>query len=280
MIPRHEPPPSSSSTTKVTTRTKQNDQSSISSSRQERGSYKVNRIKVIGEIVKANVAMFLKQGSLLLGWAYATKRATMLGHTKVAAHQVALSLWLVFALVLDGASVAAQVLMARTYNSYKAMQSHDDSGDGHGKTEIRSLTKYMIKFALVQGLASTALIGLMGIMNAHTLFTSCEFTTIELVHLMPHLAWQQVLVSLTLVMEGLAVGANQFNWLAMGTSLATCWSIFTLSRAHTMIQIWSGGIVALFCGRLLTATLGVLHLNFGTFSFLTKRNHNHKTWQK
>eukprot|EP00978_Attheya_sp_CCMP212_P013567 scaffold34051_cov68-Attheya_sp.AAC.2 len=108
MIPRHKPPPSSSSTTKGTKRTKQNDQSSISSSRQERGSYK---------------------GSLLLGWAYATKRATMLGHTKVAAHQVALSLWLVFALVLDGASVAAQVLMARTYNSYKAMHPHDDSHD-------------------------------------------------------------------------------------------------------------------------------------------------------
>eukprot|EP00978_Attheya_sp_CCMP212_P013565 scaffold34050_cov49-Attheya_sp.AAC.1 len=68
-------------------------------------------------------------GSLLLGWAYATKRATMMGHTKVAAHQVALCLWLVFALVLDGASVAAQVLMARTYNSYKAMCPHDDSDD-------------------------------------------------------------------------------------------------------------------------------------------------------
>jgi Na+-driven multidrug efflux pump len=62
----------------------------------------VNRIKVIGEIVEANVAMILKQGSLLLGWAYVTKRATMLGHTKVTAHQVALSLWLLFALVLDG----------------------------------------------------------------------------------------------------------------------------------------------------------------------------------
>ena len=55
--------------------------------------------------------MLGKQGSLLLGWAYVTARATRIGHDRVAAHQVALSFWLIFAFLLDGAAISAQVLM-------------------------------------------------------------------------------------------------------------------------------------------------------------------------
>ena len=63
-------------------------------------------------ILRANAAM---DGSLLLGWAYAMSRATRMGHAVVASHQVTLSVWLVVALVLEGAGVAAQVLMAREW---------------------------------------------------------------------------------------------------------------------------------------------------------------------
>ena len=50
---------------------------------------------VIRTIIGANLAMICKQGSLLLGWAFATAKATRIGSAHVAAHQVALSCWCV-----------------------------------------------------------------------------------------------------------------------------------------------------------------------------------------
>ena len=51
----------------------------------------IDRTRIVLEILKANAAMFFKQGSLLFGWAFATGKATRLGHFHVAAHQIALS---------------------------------------------------------------------------------------------------------------------------------------------------------------------------------------------
>ncbi|KAL3920605.1 MAG: hypothetical protein SGILL_003179 [Bacillariaceae sp.] len=73
----------------------------------------VCKSKVITTILEANLAMITKQGSLLLAWAYATARATRIGSAHVAAHQVGLSVWLCFALMLDASAVSAQVLMSR-----------------------------------------------------------------------------------------------------------------------------------------------------------------------
>ena len=62
---------------------------------------------------------------------------------------------------------------------------------------------------------------------------------------MPHLAWQQILVSLTLVVESLAVGAVQFRILAAGTTVSTLVAVWQLSKQTTVEGIWSIGIVSL-----------------------------------
>lgn len=212
-----------------------NKKSSSSSSR---------RGNVIASILSANVAMWTKQGSLLLGWAYASARATRLGEAHVAAHQVALSVWLVFALILDGSAIASQVLMGRTYSQ----------GDCKAVT---SLIKYMLKFALLQGLASMILVdGLDWIVPR--VFTTDAVVRQHLHTLMAPLALQQVLVSLTLMTESLAIGATQFSTLAVGTAIATMASMWQLSRQTTVEGIWNVGIVTLFAGRLVTAVIAVV----------------------
>jgi Na+-driven multidrug efflux pump len=168
-----------------------------------------------------------------------------LGEAHVAAHQVALSVWLVFALILDGSGIASQVLMGRVYSK----------GDDKAVT---SLIWYMLKFALLQGLAS------MLIVDALDLFVPNVFTTDPMVRkhlhtLMPPLAFQQLLVSLTLVTESLAIGASQFSTLAVGTALAMMASVYQLSRQTTVEGIWNVGIVTLFAGRLVTACGAVIH---------------------
>jgi putative MATE family efflux protein len=200
-----------------------------------------SQIEIFRTILGANAAMLLKQGSLLLGWAYATARATRLGPDHVAAHQVGLSVWLVFALILDGAAVAAQVLMSRAY--VEADQS-----------KVRSLTWYMLKCALLQGIVSMLVVDGIDILVPQ-LFTKDIVIQRHLHKIMPCLAWQQILVSLTLVTESLAVGVTQFRTLAIGTALSTMLSVWQISKQTTVEGIWSFGIVSLFVGRLLTAAL-------------------------
>ena len=197
--------------------------------------------QVITTILTANAAMIVKQGSLLLGWAYATARATFLGPSHVAAHQVALSFWLVFALLLDGVAVAAQVLQSKAYAKKDTK-------------EIVSWMKYMIGLALAQGLCNMFLVDALDFVLPQ-LFTPDPLIQQHLHNLMPHLAWQQVLVSLTLVLESLAVGCQQFQSLAVGTALATLASVYQLSKQTTVEGIWGVGIVTLFGGRLLFAVV-------------------------
>ncbi|KAL7581609.1 hypothetical protein ACA910_022164 [Epithemia clementina (nom. ined.)] len=195
--------------------------------------------RVIRTILAANAAMLTKQGSLLLGWTLASRRATRLGSTFVAAHQVGLTVWLVFALILDGPAVSAQVLMSRSY----ARRDKEEAG---------SLIWYMIKFALVQGILSMLIID--GIdLAIPTLFTDDPVVQGHIHRLMPHLAVQQILVSLTLVLESLAVGGNQFRILAFGTILTTVVAAWQISLQNSIHGIWGVGIVTLFAGRFVTA---------------------------
>jgi putative MATE family efflux protein len=201
----------------------------------------VSRSKVIKAIMGANLAMVCKQGSLLLAWAYATSRATRIGYAHVAAHQVALSCWLVCALILDGAAVSAQVLMSRSLGNLK---------------KVKSLISYMFRFAFAQGLATTCLLLAAGPFLPG-IFTNHPTIRYHLHSLMPQLAWQQLLVSLTLVTESLAIGGNQFQLLAIGTSMSTVVAVWQLRQATSVVGIWSRGLVTLFAGRLITALIGV-----------------------
>jgi Na+-driven multidrug efflux pump len=237
--------------------------SASSASSSSSSSYSMpSRLSIVRTILGANAAMLMKQGSLLLGWAYATARATRLGADHVAAHQVGLSVWLVFALILDGAAVAAQVLMSRAY-----VQSDEP--------QVRSLTWYMLRVALIQGIVSMLIVD--GIdLAVPQLFTKDPIIQKHLHSVMPALAWQQILVSLTLVMESLAVGATQFRTLAIGTCFSTIAAIWQISRQNTVEGIWSFGIVSLFVGRLVTATLGC----FNAFRLLNRKTREAKSQGK
>lgn len=201
---------------------------------------RVSTSGTVKTILGANLAMVCKQGSLLLAWAYATARATRIGSAHVAAHQVALSCWLVFALILDGAAVSAQVLMSRSLGSFK---------------KVGSLVSYMVRLACIQGFATTGMLLLVSPFLP-SIFTPDQMIQGHLESLMPQLAWQQILVSLTLVTESLAIGGNQFKLLAFGTTITTVLAMWQLREATNVVAIWSKGIVTLFMGRLLTAIIG------------------------
>ena len=227
---------------------------------------------VVRTILGANLAMICKQGSLLLAWAYATAKATRIGQAHVAAHQVALSCWLVFALLQDGAGVASQVLLTKvlsggetktetntTYNSNQeaaaaAAAAKGENNNSHEK--LLSLVRYMLKVSVLQGLVVTCGFLVVSPYLPGWFVPDDAIVRGHLHRLLPHVAGQQLLVSLTLVLESLAVGGKQFRTLAVGTALSTVLSVFQIRSATTVVGVWSRGIVGLFAGRLVTAVIG------------------------
>ncbi|CAB9512888.1 DETOXIFICATION 44, chloroplastic [Seminavis robusta] len=212
----------------------------------------VQQGKVIRAILSANLAMMTKQGSLLLAWAYATSRATRIGANHVAAHQVALSCWLVLALMLDGAGVSAQVLMSRACAQKNVTKR---------KKEVKSLISYFTRFATLQG-ATACFVWLtfLGRYVVPHVFTSDGAIRAHLISLMPTLAWQLILVSLTLVVEAMAVGGHQFQIMAFGTTISTILAMSQLQHATNIVSIWSRGINTLFYGRLATAIIATFRV--------------------
>ena len=96
---------------------------------------------------------------------------------------------------------------------------------------------------------------------APSIFTTDPMIRAHLHALIPHLAWQQLLVSVTLFAESMAAGGKKFKLLAVGSAISTFISMTIIRGAESIVGIWSQGIVALFIGRLITAILGVLDLN-------------------
>lgn len=240
-------------------------------SAQSKPAQKQQKRDVARTIFRANLSMVAKQGSLLLGWAYATSRATRMGPETVAAHQLALSIWMVVSLVLEGAGVAAQVLMSKEWEELRMFEfsrKDADSASSPVQRQLRiiSLSKYMINLSILQGLVGAFVVYLLYKASPSFILTSDPQVRHQLLSLLPHLAAQMPLVSATLITESLVVGGGRFKWLAGGTAVSSMFSMFILNRSHDLIHIWSGGIVALFAGRLITAVLGVLDMN-GFFKF-------------
>lgn len=65
---------------------------------------------------------------------------------------------------------------------------------------------------------------------------------------------------MTLVVESIAAGGQQFSILAWGTALSTLAAVRQIRVATTVEDIWSRGIVLLFAGRLVTAFVGAARI--------------------
>jgi Na+-driven multidrug efflux pump len=193
--------------------------------------------------------MLSKSGCMLLFYTYATALATRMGPAHVATHQVALSFWWLVTFWLDSGSISGQLLMSQSLQ------------DPH---QARSLTKYMTKYALLQGVACSVIVAVVGIYFLPSIFAISDPAVKHLlVQLVPHLALQQIIVSLCLVFEGMAIGGNQFRFMAVGTFLAALLGVRQLSQATSVVGIWANAFTIFFSARLINAIFGVARVHFG-----------------
>ena len=218
---------------------------------------KINVGEVIKSILGANASMLAKNFSMLVFYTAATSVATRIGAAHVATHQVCLSLFWLLTMWLDSGGVSAQLLLSRTL------------AEGDNKEKVNSLMKYMLKFALAQGLAFLALVFGMGRFVPGA-FTSDATVIHYISQVLPHIAIQQTMMSLILVLEGFAIGGSQFRFMASGTAVATAAGVWQLLRATSVVDIWAAGVNTFFGIRFINAIIGVARVHLGLRKKKTK----------
>lgn len=213
--------------------------------------------RIVKSIMGANLSMLAKQGSMLVFYTMATAMATRMGAMHVATHQIALSLFWLVTMWLDSGSISSQMLMGKNLNN---------------RQKVKSLTKYFVKYSLLQGLAFSVIVGGLGGF-VPGIFTQDVGIQSMLLQCLPHLAFQQTLVSLVLILEGLAIGGNQFRYMAAGTAVSTMAGMYQLSRATSVVDIWSSAVNTFFGVRLVNAIIGVVRVHMSL-----KKKEQEQTW--
>lgn len=153
-------------------------------------------------LVGAGRALVIRSGSLLAAFTLATAVATRQGDEVVAAHQVAVQLWIFLALVVDALAIAAQALVGLHL------------ADARGLAVAYS--RRILRWGIVAGLS------LMGVMAAGSrvlpdLFTNDSQVVAEVGSVYVFIVVMQPLNAIVFVWDGIAIGASSFTYLAAST---------------------------------------------------------------
>ncbi|KAL3803694.1 hypothetical protein HJC23_003748 [Cyclotella cryptica] len=175
--------------------------------------------------------------------------------SSVAAHQIALQLWLLCSFLCDALATASQALVA------------DGIGRGDGGA-VRSVSKTVFRWGLVLGLGLSLILWI-GTESGFLIdfFTGDEATRIELSKLLAIVIFAQPLNSFVFAADGVLQGAEEFPYQAkaMALSAVTAMSVFAILEytalgrgsilaggGDTLIHVWYG-LIALQSMRGLTS---------------------------
>lgn len=197
---------------------------------------------LLAPLVRISGELFVRSAALLLAFATATAVIARIGETSLAAHQIAIGLFVFTALVLDAIAIAAQVLVGRMLGS----------GDGAG---ARAAALRTIGWSLVAGCLFGAL--LLGL--ADTLpraFTSDPDVIERASAIWTMLALMQPAAAVVFALDGILIGAGDMRYLAGSMVLAGLGvyvpvALLALTLDWGVTGVWAG-LLALVGVRLLT----------------------------
>lgn len=194
-------------------------------------------LRVGGEL---SIRTFALIGTMTL----ATAVATRVGTAEVAAHQVAVQLWLLLALVVDAVAVAAQALVGR----YR--------GEG-SDAALRAMTDRLLLWGIATGVILTLLF-LAAAPWLPRIFTDDAATLARLAAILPFVIWMQPLNALVFVWDGIFMGMEDFGYLAVQMVLAGVAAgtvlLLVIPLGWGLTGVWSG-IVVLMGVRAVTLAL-------------------------
>ena len=198
----------------------------------------------MSELAGAGSALFVRTLMLVATFTAAAGAAARLGVTQVAAHQVAVQVWLFLSLVVDSIAIAAQNLVAVRLET--------------DRREARRLSNRMLGWGFAWGLLLAAVFWLLrGVLPGW--FTSDQSVIAAAASLMPFVAATQPLNSVVFVLDGIMIGATDFKFLAAAMTGAAVLTCLLIVLAGSLAGIW-WALVVLMAARLVPLALRYIRI--------------------
>ena len=187
-------------------------------------------------LVGAGRALIIRSGALLTAFTLATAVATRQGEGVVAAHQVAVQLWIFLALVVDALAIAAQALVGLHFAGDLAL--------------ARAYSSRLLRWGVLEGLVLGAVMAA-GWTVLPQVFTNDADVVAEVAGVYAFIVVMQPLNAVVFVWDGIAIGASRFGFLAGSTIVAALATAVVLAGVH----VWDWGLPGVWWA--LTAMMAV-----------------------
>jgi MATE family multidrug resistance protein len=187
----------------------------------------------ISQVLSAGWPMVIRAASLLAAITATTVAAARIGTAAVAAHQIALQIWLFLSFTLDAYAVAASAMIGK------------DLGE-RDTFAARVLSNRLLALGLMTGMGLSVLLFVSAPLVA-SFFSLESGVADELSTIYWFVIVLQPLTALVYVWDGIGVGASAFRYLAASMVVAGAASLATIVLVgDTLTGIWVGLAVLTF----------------------------------
>lgn len=177
-------------------------------------------LREVRTLLGVGSVLSVRTAALVFTMTATTSLATRLGEVSIAAHQVAMQLWLMFALLIDAFALAGQSLIAEALGAGEVMRA-------------RRIADRLLVWGLRVGLGLALFLGA-GWPLWPGLFGLSPEVTVALLAVLPIVALMQPLNALVFVFDGVFIGVRAFATLAWQMVVATSLTLAALAWVWTV----------------------------------------------
>ncbi|MGI9584880.1 MAG: MATE family efflux transporter [Acidimicrobiia bacterium] len=184
----------------------------------------------VRRVLAAGWPMMLRSAALLAVLTATTVAASHIGTAQLAAHQIALQIWLLLSLVLDAYAIAAQAMVGT------------DLGSG-SRQAARTISNRLLVLGLGTGLILSVVLVVVAPWLG-TVFSLEPGVAAGLWSIYPIIVVLQPLTALVYVWDGIGIGASAFRYLAGSMVIAGVITLGVLfAIGTTLVGVWSAIVV-------------------------------------
>ncbi|MCL1595736.1 MAG: MATE family efflux transporter [Actinomycetia bacterium] len=181
----------------------------------------------VGQILSAGWPMMIRSAALLLAITATTAAASRIGTQQVAAHQIAMQVWLFLSFVLDSFAVAAMAMVGTDIGARDLKAARD-------------VSNRLLALGLMAGIGLAVLLAVTSPL-IFMIFTTDQGVRTDLRSIYGFVVLLQPITALVYVWDGIGIGASAFKFLAGSMVAAGAASVATLVVfGDTLVGVWVG----------------------------------------
>ena len=179
----------------------------------------------IGKIISAGWPMMIRSAALLFAFSATTVAASRISTEAVAAHQIAMQVWLFLAFALDSFAIAAMAMIGT------------DLGAGDARA-ARDVGNRLLALGFITGIGLSTLL-LLSAPLIGSIFTSDQQVLDDLSSIYVFVVVLQPLTALVYVWDGIGIGASAFGFLAASMVASVVLTVVALVvLGDSLVGVW------------------------------------------